>query len=419
MNKILLIILGIGIPIVVSATGANINYTGTLLPSRNQFWGLGTSTAEYKHLFVQDVTISGTCSGCSSAAIDLQDAYNLHGGDAEILTANNKNIIFALQDTATDANVIIDNLGGKGELQLANASTTNAVLTGYGRIGIGTTTPGTGLAINATSTILGNSAYLFGQLTLNTIWATSTTATTSIGSGGQGVNDGVGISRSLISGNLLDIGFFKATSTTATSTVQLLTIYDNLLTTDLRVIGSPTFDLALEVVESATSTFQGGISVIASGGLASAQGLTITGGHILSSGRIEITGVATSSFAGGINASSSIAITGKAVATPYGGCQSTGEINFAEGNGGCLSATLDTTISASNQLPNQIFRLWIYHDHSTGNSDLAWASSTFAFPEGTPTTTSNIAGMFDICTLTAAPTSTLPIAVSCAGPFDW
>lgn len=95
-------------------------------------------------------------------------------------------------------------------------------ITGAG-LGVGTSTPGTGFAVQATSSLLGGPVYIYGPLTLPTLKATST----------------------------------------------------------------------------ATSTFAGGVDVGSVGGLSSASGLTVTGGDILSSGKLTVTNSnATSSFAG-------------------------------------------------------------------------------------------------------------------------
>ena len=357
-------------------TGQNLNFTGSLSPTRDDFWSLGTTSLRYKGVF-SDLTVT-TCTGCSSASTaDLQDGYNASGADAQITTTNAKDFVLLLQDTATDPHFqILSSPESQSQLQIGtadgSATTTNAIWENYGRLGIGTSTPGVALAVNASTTILGGDVYIFGQLTLPYLVATSTTASSTLPQ-------------------------FSATSITATG---------------LTIQGT------LEVEQTGTSTFAGGLSVV---GLASSQGLTLTGGHILSSGRLEITANATSTFAGPLTASTSIAVTGRVVATPRADCLTTGVLEFAKGNAGCMSWTGDTTISSDGrQIPNQVFRAWIFHDHTTNlNSDAAFASNTFAFLEGTPTTTSAIAGMFDICTFTPGPTSTLPIAVSCVGPFDW
>jgi len=61
-----------------------------------------------------------------------------------------------------------------------------------------------------------------------------------------------------------------------------------------------TFGGVLDITQAATSTWIGGLSV-GTGGLLTTTGLTVTGGHILSSGRLEVTDTATSTFAGVIS----------------------------------------------------------------------------------------------------------------------
>ena len=230
-------------------TGSNVNITGSLHPSRNDFWSLGTTSLKYQGVF-SSITVN-SCTGCTAGAnADLQDAYNNSADDAQITLADAKDIILFLQDTATEPLFIIS-AEDQGGLRLNVGSTTNGVWEGFGRLGIGTTSPGTGLAVHATTTLLGLDTYIYGQLTLPHL---------------------------------------VATSTTASSTLPQLTT-TSLTATGLTVLGT------LELEQAGTSTFAGGLSVGA-GGLLSSSGLTLTGGHILSSGRLEITDTATSSILG-------------------------------------------------------------------------------------------------------------------------
>ena len=181
--------------------------------------------------------------GGGASAVTLQDAYRDSGVDGVISTTDGKNLIFDIEDTTTDANVAItieDTSGGQFVIQTRNASgaatTTNFVVTRDGRVGIATATPGTGLAVQATTTLLGGPTYIYGQLTLPFLTATSTT--------------------------------------------------------------NNTFAGALDVTESATSSFTGGLTVTTTGGLSSASGLTVSGGDIVSSGKLTITNVGTSSNSG-------------------------------------------------------------------------------------------------------------------------
>ncbi len=82
----------------------------------------------------------------------------------------------------------------------------------------------------------------------------------------------------------------------------------------------------LDIQSTATSTFDGGLTVVSTGGLSSAQGLTITGGNIQTSGRITSTDTATSSFSGGISVTG-----GGGLASSQGLTVSGGEIQSTVG----------------------------------------------------------------------------------------
>lgn len=230
-----------------------------------------TTTISEGDITTTNLTVTGTCTGCSAAvSADLQDPYNSSGADAQITLSDAKDLILYLQDTATEPTLTISS-EDQGEVRLAIGSTTNAVLQTYGRIGLGTTSPGSALAINASTTILGGDVYAFGQINLTNFIGTSTT------------NSGLGTTTS---GQLLGIGgTFLAGGNTS-------------------IIG------VLDVQNAGTSTFDGGLIVVSTGGLASAQGLTITGGDILSSGKLTITSTATSSSAGGLQITGDIASAG-------------------------------------------------------------------------------------------------------------
>src|SRR3990167_8014343 len=117
-----------------------------------------TTIDEAGNVTVQDLVISGTCTGCAGASTaDLQDAYNNSAVDATILTADTKDIVFLIGDNTDPGNVIISAVS-QGDLLINIGSTTNAVWQAHGAIGIGTTSPGGGLAVGddgtATTTIL-------------------------------------------------------------------------------------------------------------------------------------------------------------------------------------------------------------------------------------------------------------------------
>lgn len=263
-------------PDLTLGTGQNLNFTGSLSPTRDDFWSLGTTSLRYKGVF-SDLTVT-TCTGCSSASTaDLQDGYNASGADAQITTTDAKDIVILLQDTATEPTLTIS-AEDQGELRLAIGSTTNAVWQAYGRLGIGTTSPGTGLAVHATTTLLGLDTYIYGQLTLPYLVATSTTASSTLPQ-----LSGTSISTT----GFTVLGDFTV-ETLGTSSIPAL-LGTNLAATSLTLTGT------LELEQTGTSTFAGGLSVA---GLASSQGLIITGGDIISSGKLVVTQNATSSFAG-------------------------------------------------------------------------------------------------------------------------
>lgn len=508
-----------------TASGDRINYTQTLLPSVTASYDLGTTSLAYREAFVGNLTVSGTCTGCAGASADMQDAYNASASDAQITTASAKNIVNFLQNTATDANYIINiDTASDGKFLIQNSSSGAATTTSFsvdrwGRTGLGTSTPGSGLSVHATSTLLGGDAYIYGQLNIPYLVSTSSTASLFTGDIGSSANRVPNIWATNLNTTLITVGSYaagdftissdlyvnggqfalgtgSATSTldaTATSTWQGGLVVGNtalkgglqVVNGGLNIAGDSLFSGKLTVTNAATSSnsgtllnsnllssgslyvsgvatssFEGGIQVKTLGGLASASGLTVTGGQIQSSGKLVVTDVATSSFSGGLSvstvgglsslsgltvtgeelltgkliqlvnatssftggliASSSIAVTGRVVASPAGACESgSGLINFGEGTGGCISVTGSTIISVENALPNQKYALWIYHDHTGSNSNLGWASTTngyvFYFPNGKATTTTgSITGILDICSLLVQPTSTpQAIAVQC------
>jgi len=147
-------------------------------------------------------------------------------------------------------------------------------------LGISTSTPGVGLAVVSTTTILGGDLYVWGQVNIPFVIATSTTASFFGGNLGVGTTT-PGAELSVVGAGLFE-GELHAAYFTSTST------HENLL-------GG-----TLNVTEAATNTFTGGLSV-GTGGFLTTTGLTVTGGHILSSGRLEVTSTATSTFAGVIS----------------------------------------------------------------------------------------------------------------------
>ena len=133
-----------------------------------------TTTITEGTITTTDLTVTGTCTGCSAgASTDFQDAYNNSSADATILSADGKELVYIIADTTDPAEFVIS-AQSQGSLQLAIGSTTNGVWHGYGALGIGTTSPGGGLAVNATSTILSGPAYILDHLRTSYLIATST-----------------------------------------------------------------------------------------------------------------------------------------------------------------------------------------------------------------------------------------------------
>src|SRR3990167_6607886 len=158
-----------------TAPGSTISYTKDLIPVTDASFDLGTTTKQYRNGWIGALTVS-TCTGCAagSGINNLQQGYNAMGVDAEILFATDKDFILALPDVAVDPNVIISS-SGQGQLQLAVGSTTNGVWNGFGSLGIGTTTPGLGLSVSATSTLLGGRLWVDDHIRTSYLIATSTT----------------------------------------------------------------------------------------------------------------------------------------------------------------------------------------------------------------------------------------------------
>lgn len=98
------------------------------------------------------------------------------------------------------------------------------------------------------------------------------------------------------------IGVGSSTPGTALG-IKGIGLFDGYVLADSFIATSTTdsiFGGALDVRESATSTFVGGVNVSTTGGLSSATGLTITGGDIVSSGAVKVSSSGTSTFAGGL-----------------------------------------------------------------------------------------------------------------------
>ena len=449
------------------ATTVSVDVLDELKVGRN-----ATTTISEGVITTTDLTVTGTCTGCSGASATLQDGYDSSGSDAQITTANNKNLITFLQNTATDPNfaVNIDAASG-GQFLVQNSSSGDSTSTVFsinrsGSVGIGngTGTPA-GLTVNATTTIFGGGVWAYGTIVAPSINATSSTASLFAGDIGSTAQRVPNIYATNINSTLLTIGAYaqgdltvsgdlyvngndfalgngSATSTVsgnATSTWQGGALFGNAASTGgvrintggLHVVGGDSiFDGQLQVASVSTSTFAGGISVAAIGGLTSSSGLVVTGDSLLAGKLVQSVTNATSSFAGPVTASSSLAVSGRIVSTPHGGCETqsgaTTTINFAKGNGGCVVLTGDTIFDADGQVPNQVYRFEIYHAHEGNNSTVGWASTgpdftgdaDFYFPNGEATTTSESSkDALDVCSMAVSPQSTSTIYVQCSAGF--
>ena len=320
-----------------------------------------TTTITEGTITTTDLTVTGTCTGCSGTSADLQDAYNASGDDAQITTANTKDIIFFLQDTATDPNFVINiDADSQGQLRVENsvsgaATTTPFSVNAFGstNIGIGTGTPA-GLTVASTS-IFQRGVWSYGTIVAPSFNATSTTNPSlfagDIGSSvarvpngyftnldvmtilvnGYTVSDLVVAGDLYVNGGQLALGTGSATSTldaTATSTWQGGLVVGNtagkgglqVVSGGINIAGDSLFSGVLRGSSVSTSTLAGGLTSV---GLLSSSGLTLTGGHILSSGRLEITSTATSTLAGSLAVAGSTSLT-KAVTQPA--CQT---VSFA------------------------------------------------------------------------------------------
>src|SRR3990167_3655225 len=161
--------------------------TGTSSPTVDSIHATSTTISSeiMGTLLVNNVAVTGNCTGCGGAGTneDMQDAYNLEASDgANVLLATGKDIIYSLPDVATDPNFVLS-VAADSESQFRmqrGSSSPLVVLTADGRLGLGTSTPGSGLSVQATSTFFGLDAYIYGQLNLPFIVATSTTASSTL-----------------------------------------------------------------------------------------------------------------------------------------------------------------------------------------------------------------------------------------------
>ena len=306
--------------------------TGTSTPTADSFHATSTTiTSEIEGtLKVNNLTVTGTCTGCDATfANDLQDTYNNAGVDAQITTADAKDVIVWLQDTATDPNFyVLSAPEGQGRLVIGTAdgtaTTTTALWETYGALGIGTTTPGAGLSVGATTTNLSSlTVEGFGKIgaltATNTLdylgSATSTWASAGISVAGGGLASSRGLT--LTGGDIQSAGKITITST-GTSTIPLLTTtsadFLNLLITG-----------DLNNTSLGTSTFSGGID---------STNINLTAGLVVGADSL-FTGKLTSSSAG----TSTLPALNVSTALTAVNLQITGDLNVDVGTSTLQGAT--------------------------------------------------------------------------------
>ena len=290
----------------IAADGTN-KFVSTSSPTVNAIFATSTTiTSEFSgSLLVNNLEVLGSCTGCAGSS-DFQDIYNSSAADAQILTTTGKDIVFFL--TNTDANAVVQILSGtngEGQLQIGtadgSATTTTGIWAGYGGLGIGTTSPGAGLAVNATSTILSGPAYVLDHLRTSYIIATSTQnntfggalditeAATSTFTGGLSVGTGGLLSTTgitLTAGDLLLASGKITQASGATSTIPSLSVSTNISAVNVLITG----DLN---VDTGTSTLQGATFA----GVNTTNGVVVSG-DALFSGALKISSTATSTNAG-------------------------------------------------------------------------------------------------------------------------
>ncbi|TSC83603.1 MAG: hypothetical protein G01um101417_478, partial [Parcubacteria group bacterium Gr01-1014_17] len=173
------------------------------------------------------------------------------------------------------------------DFNLGTGTATSTISGGFG-IGIGTTTPGAAFAV-ATGTTALNTAFLLSNLGSNyTFFAEDSANDASPFVIDAGGNLGVGTTTPGTLASIQGVGNFNtgtstlyaaltlptlsATSTTASSTIQMLDTKGISSTNGLTITGG-----SLTNTSTATSTWSGGLSAV---GLASSQGLTLSAGSI-------------------------------------------------------------------------------------------------------------------------------------------
>jgi hypothetical protein len=266
------------------------------------------------------IDLQGSCAGCVTPAGSTGQVQFNNAG----LLAGNSNLLFESNNLAVGGDLSVSG----GDFNLGTGSATTTLTSSAGILGLASTTLGTGkLEVGGGGLFKGN---LFVEATTTVGALNATTTLSAASSSPSGVQLAVQ-GRAIIGDNLNVSGLIDVQSTAsstigalvvdndfqandifasgklssldrlevtggATSTLQALQTANAALNS-LRVTGNALFDIALEVAESATSSFTGGVNVITSGGLSSASGITLTGGDLLlSAGKVTVSGSATNTL---------------------------------------------------------------------------------------------------------------------------
>src|SRR3990167_6898490 len=325
--------------------------------------GAQASTTIGAQLSVTSTTTAAILFGLKGAAGQDGDFLRILDSNSNILTRINAAGGLAISGTTTpgvslhasstifSASTTVYGLLSAGVLQ----STTTATSTFGGGLWVN----GGGLASAAGLTITGGNIQSNGNIDLSGT-ATSTwaggliVATGGLNTNGltlSGTIKGSSAGTSTLAGGIdLSAGCFAINGVCVgggggSGTVTSITAGGGLTGGIITTSGTIALDLTATNAWTSvsTTTFAGGISVAAIGGLTSASGLTLTGGNIQSSGNIDISTTATSTWAGGLQVATDglnttgLLVSGNIRQTNAGTSTFTGGISV--GTGGLHSAT--------------------------------------------------------------------------------
>ena len=195
MNKTqkILLIGGMWAVAVLTIAAPNLIYQKSILPLTNGTYDIGSTTpaAEWKNVYTQNLTVSGTCTGCGTAAGDgpshwatstITTAINTAGASAIGVGSTSPAFTLSIQGNGLiSGDLIVANLTATGTLLTTGSSTIVGPLTvggslnasstllstgntylaiNSGFVGIGTTSPATFLHIKSASTTSNNTLIL-------------------------------------------------------------------------------------------------------------------------------------------------------------------------------------------------------------------------------------------------------------------